>query len=602
MRIGTKQDILKYLQKEDTRLEQLKSYNNKIGNCMSRNCIASVVIPAHNECENICALIDAINSQKFSGQNDITNESFEIIIVDNNSNDNTREKALEYISTTNGNMRIIVISIDFPKHERGVGSARKFGADLALYRAFEEDGCNLKEFYLIGLDADEQIQQGHLETIVKTFRETQADVLLGNCRYNYEAFPKDCELRNIFEGVEKYRQKNAYKELYGGNHALTAYIYSVIQGYPRKSVGEDSYIKDAAEKLNAKISPFHSDILDNPRRMLVNPIEYLTHEAWDEKVFNSRNEDIRNKIVNVYEYKDETIKRGLTVFIDALAGSIAMYSYKQVEDALYEERESFKNALNEVGVRNDVIPDYGLFWMHKLANYTFLRNFKSRSEKLILIEQEAEELRNIIKNVHVFAYGYFAIWVISKNKEKLKVPTIITLATLSDKASDTIKRFEEKEYALFDIIKSGSKSFFKRITPFEIKDVVGKDSLILTKVNSNGIPISRELPLLQIKLHILEKYSNKIKFCHDSLLEVSNKYDEQQFVKEEIPICHEYLLLQYFLEAKDSKKYIKDFLNEMIVSKEKVYDYLNLLDSCQSNCTNYLNIKSILQGYLSDSL
>ena len=111
----------------------------------------------------------------------------------------------------------------------------------------------------------------------------------------------------LFKAVQEYRcQNRLYKELFGGNHALTAELYMKVGGYANKLVGEDTYLLQCATKCGAQTAPLPSDVIDNPRRMLINPLEYLTHEAGDEKVFLERQKDIRGCMAVSYTHLEDT--------------------------------------------------------------------------------------------------------------------------------------------------------------------------------------------------------------------------------------------------------------------------------------------------------
>ena len=101
-----------------------------------------------------------------------------------NSDDDTYSKAKEYLEKSTSKVPVYVVNINFDEGERGVGSARRFGTDLELYRMYLREAGAIKECYFVGGDADEQIPQNHLECIVNTFRESQADLLLGEFGYN----------------------------------------------------------------------------------------------------------------------------------------------------------------------------------------------------------------------------------------------------------------------------------------------------------------------------------------------------------------------------------------------------------------------------------
>src|SRR5436189_6378134 len=72
----------------------------------------SIVIPAYNEAEHIGRTLGSLAAQQFD-------QPFEVIVVDNNSTDNTAEVALQ--SKANLNLRVI------KETHRGRGAARAAG-------------------------------------------------------------------------------------------------------------------------------------------------------------------------------------------------------------------------------------------------------------------------------------------------------------------------------------------------------------------------------------------------------------------------------------------------------------------------------------------
>lgn len=114
----------------------------------------SIVLPAYKEKENLAILIPAIE-QEFK------NTAHEIIIVDDHSLDGTRE-LLEDFQKTYGNIILI---------ERaglmGIGSALRDGYNRA------QGHC------ILSSDADCSFSTNDMRKIVETFKEKQADIVLG---------------------------------------------------------------------------------------------------------------------------------------------------------------------------------------------------------------------------------------------------------------------------------------------------------------------------------------------------------------------------------------------------------------------------------------
>lgn len=115
----------------------------------------SVVIPAYNE-ENY--LSDCIKSI----QNQVGNFSYEVIVVDNNSIDNT--------ATIARDLGVKVIE----EKKLGVGFARKTGTDLAVGE------------YIVCLDADSRLPSDYLLKVKSKFDKNKDLVCLGGQFYFYD--------------------------------------------------------------------------------------------------------------------------------------------------------------------------------------------------------------------------------------------------------------------------------------------------------------------------------------------------------------------------------------------------------------------------------
>ncbi len=493
--------IEEYLNNDAQKIERLKEYNSLIGVPMNDNCILSLVLPAHNESENIIKTIQAVERQEILNETNEQDGQYEVLIVVNNSNDDTYAKAINYLQKSTAKVPVYVVNIDFEEREKGVGSARKFGTDLELYRMYSRAGGVKDEHYFVGGDADEQIPRNHLKCIVKTFRESYADLLLGEFGYNYEAFPKDSDLYTVFKAAQEYRYQNRlFKELFGGNHALTADLYLKVGGYANKRVGEDTYLMQCAEKCGASTAPLPSEVMDNPRRMLVNPLEYLTHEAWDEKIFLKRQEDIRAGVMNCYHYKDEEIKGALTIFIDDWSIRFSMNNKLDIQDVVERKRRELTEAMENNMVRKELFVRNDLFYEHNIVNYQVMRKFMPKEEKYQLLFNEKVKLEELCKEINAVPGGYFAEWIQNDCSTNMKIPLIPELEVHCEKIEQFTEKAHLAGYELFQKQKIGNHSFLEKVflnnTSFEAADNV----FWLVKVNSNGIIVYQAEPLGRIRV------------------------------------------------------------------------------------------------------
>ncbi|SPA57232.1 glycosyltransferase family 2 protein [Cupriavidus taiwanensis] len=100
---------------------------------MRDNIFVSVVLPIYNESDCIeKVLASLINQKTHNGL--ITHQSYELIVVDNNSTDDTVQK-VERLKSENPTIDINII----PEAVQGVSSARKRGMDYASLRSRTRD-------------------------------------------------------------------------------------------------------------------------------------------------------------------------------------------------------------------------------------------------------------------------------------------------------------------------------------------------------------------------------------------------------------------------------------------------------------------------------
>lgn len=121
----------------------------------------SIVIPAYNEEKCIAHCLNSLTKQKIK-------EKFEVILVDNDSTDKTKEIASKY--TNKLNLKIIM------EKKKGRGSARYAGFKIA------------KGEIIVSTDADCVFQPTWLEALVDNLSRTKVVAVTGTYHFN------DCSL------------------------------------------------------------------------------------------------------------------------------------------------------------------------------------------------------------------------------------------------------------------------------------------------------------------------------------------------------------------------------------------------------------------------
>jgi dolichol-phosphate mannosyltransferase len=118
----------------------------------------SILIPAYNEEANIIATLKETVKvlENF-------NPSYEIIVIDDGSRDETCKKVTGFISSENNKVKI---QSYFPN--KGKGYALKYGTNFA------------NGIYILFLDADLDLHPSHLVEMFKLMQENKADVVIGS--------------------------------------------------------------------------------------------------------------------------------------------------------------------------------------------------------------------------------------------------------------------------------------------------------------------------------------------------------------------------------------------------------------------------------------
>ncbi|WOF16591.1 glycosyltransferase [Methanoplanus sp. FWC-SCC4] len=180
----------------------------------------SVVIPTFNEEKNITPCLESLSKQT------IPRDEYELIVVDGNSKDKTREYA-EKIADT------VIIQTS-----KKVGGARNDGAALA------------KADIIATTDADCIIPPDWLETILKSFKENEDIVQLYGTVYPLEPgikFKFYLALANTFSRLGYYTHTLYYT--LGCNTAFTKDAYRNLDGYKCIDAGDDLEIAQRMRKI-----------------------------------------------------------------------------------------------------------------------------------------------------------------------------------------------------------------------------------------------------------------------------------------------------------------------------------------------------------------
>ena len=201
----------------------------------------SIIVSTHNRAALLTDCVDSLLTQT------INKSRFEIIIVDNNSNDNTEEIAKDFVKN-NSNIRYM--------QEKTVG-----------YSATRNCGWKNASGNIVAyIDDDEIASPDWLENIEKAFQiEEKPDIVGGIYLIKYDKTPPDWFTESM-GGTNKNRQKgllNQRKDCYlaGGNIAFKKEVLGNLNGFSNDfnmkngflMMGEDTDICQRAKNAGFKL-------------------------------------------------------------------------------------------------------------------------------------------------------------------------------------------------------------------------------------------------------------------------------------------------------------------------------------------------------------
>ncbi len=266
----------------------------------------TVIVPAYNEEKNIALLLRSLLSQVDANEEDLDTSLYQILVVDNNSSDDTRKIVEKFIEKGKAR-RIEIIS----EKDKGVISARIKGVNFVL----NNHGHFSKTEYLAFCDADVIAPEKWIDSILSNFEKTNSDVL------SYVgAFPLKFwrnvpllakryldDIGTIFfddktiewlgvKGEEFKFTKKIFSDFVrppsGGFYAIRTNTYIKTGGYTREFVDDNKKIEVDGPtwrlyfklRLNkVKISYIDNICLEcSPRRLLGDPYKFFKIQTYDQ--------------------------------------------------------------------------------------------------------------------------------------------------------------------------------------------------------------------------------------------------------------------------------------------------------------------------------
>lgn len=139
----------------------------------------SIIIPVYNAEKNILKLLKRLDNQTYS--------KYEVIVIDDGSNDNTRKYVEEFIK----NKEKFKL---YCEENSGVSSARNLGI------------VKSKGKYITFIDADDDIFDDSIELLVNSIERNESDFVIGNYCTNYENAEKNVN-SGVFYDITLLKEK-----------------------------------------------------------------------------------------------------------------------------------------------------------------------------------------------------------------------------------------------------------------------------------------------------------------------------------------------------------------------------------------------------------
>ena len=157
----------------------------------------SVVVPVYNEEKSIIDLLRCMEAQKLAA------DQFEVLVVNNHSNDLSAEEVIRFSKTSGIRVHLI------EEPERGCLRAVRTGMDLAVQRLHQVSPCNCG--WISTVDADDRVGPNWAGGMISACNEHHADFIRGRTQ-TFTSLPPQIEIlmKNLCDAENRI---NCYAEL-----------------------------------------------------------------------------------------------------------------------------------------------------------------------------------------------------------------------------------------------------------------------------------------------------------------------------------------------------------------------------------------------------
>ena len=246
-RLDPTQEVRWYLDQQSPEYRrELEQMNNAIGEPMSNECRAAIVIPvaSHQEGANIYNTLMQYTNQRGDGRAPVNPNAFEVVLFLNRPEASSPDATAREVSrfrAEHPEVKVRVVEKIFPVRPN-MGVISKYVADIALLRGLERSNPVQKDLILVTNDADaDMISKRYIDAIISQYDNPANDRLegaLGKIEWNPESYikyPGFHVANRFYQFIEAQRRhgrggaRNVGSS--GANFTLKSSIYASVGGY-----------------------------------------------------------------------------------------------------------------------------------------------------------------------------------------------------------------------------------------------------------------------------------------------------------------------------------------------------------------------------------
>lgn len=220
----------------------------------------SIIIPVYNEQLYIEKCVESILSQNY--------DDYEIIIVDNNSVDDTYQICMN-LKAKNSLIRL------FQTEKKGVSYARNLGLDNACGQ------------YIMFVDGDDLLMENSIDILMKSLEKNKSSIIQGRILHDSDINNNDCK-KEIRVQNSKYMQKIALNPIRYKDEWISETVHGVWGKIYSKAVIGD--IRFSTELVLGEDLFFYLQVLNN-----VNNVTIISDYVY---LINSYNEKSSTRRIN----------------------------------------------------------------------------------------------------------------------------------------------------------------------------------------------------------------------------------------------------------------------------------------------------------------